>query len=103
MERANIEIVAGSAPILRFRLVVPEDVTAWTTTLYLTDKTDVAVYQQAGQISSLDQSAQLGVFDVPMSKANTLSLGIRTLKYSFWRTNVGAEEPLTSGEFKVTK
>ena len=34
MEKFNIDsIVQGSAPTLRFQLIIPEDVTTWTTDL----------------------------------------------------------------------
>ena len=111
MENFNFDIIASSSPILRFQLTIPEDVSDWTTTLYVKDKTTGNVVLQVNGAladpAQVPNAAALGVFDITLSAVQTSglnSLRIGTSKqyaYAFWRTNVGFEDPLVSGVISV--
>jgi hypothetical protein len=104
MEKTNFDVFAGSAPILRFRLLVPEDVTDWTTTFYLKDKiTDAIILSANGTFNLTDvpDAMTVGVFDIPLTKTQTLAIQPKSYNYCFWRTNPGFEDPLASGTFHL--
>ena len=105
MEKFNFDLIQGSTPLLRFRLLVPEDVTDWDTHLTITNKfTGNTVFEANGTISTEVTDADiLGVFDIALSAADTTALTPQTHYYSFWRTNAGFEDPLVSGTVHVKK
>jgi hypothetical protein len=99
MEKFNFDVIIGSAPVLRFTLVIPENVADWDTTLYIKDKSNCNVLFEAnGAISGeVTDAVDLGVFDVPLSASVTFSFEPNSYNYSFWRTNIGFEDPLAAG------
>lgn len=105
MEKYNIDpLVQGSAPIFRFQLIIPEDVTTWTTAFYMNDATGNTVLTVNGSITAntiVANAALIGSFDVPLTANQTSALFTTTYRYSFWRTNVGFEDPLVSGAITV--
>ncbi len=104
MELFNFTIRQGSAPVLRFRLLVPENVVDWTTTFYLKDQKERIIFQANGAPSGeVTNAALIGVFDVPLTTIETLALIPKVFSFSFWRTNPGFEDPLVSGECTVKK
>jgi hypothetical protein len=105
MERFNFDLIQGSAPILRFRLTVPENITDWDTVLYINDKRSHAnVFTANGAVADsteVPDAQTVGVFDVPLSKQDTLSMEPQSYDYAFWRVNPGFEDPLASGTVRV--
>jgi hypothetical protein len=101
MESQNFDIRRGTAPVLRFRLIVPETVTDWTTTfaVYANSSANVAVLTKSGAPSaSVPNANNLGILDVTLTAAETRSLTQqRDYHYTFARTNPGFEDLLAEG------
>jgi hypothetical protein len=99
-------VIRGTTPRMTFRLkALPSSPTTdWTTSFiikkHVSDVTPILTI--AGALSSdVPNAANLGVFDVALSAAQTLALEARDYAYSFRRTNVGFEDVLTFGTLTV--
>ena len=99
MELANFELISNTAPTLRFSLVIPEDVTGWTTTFVAKRKATDA--NAALSVNGVIADANAGIFDVGLSTALLANLTPGTYVYTFRRTNAGAEDVLTTGNFTL--
>lgn len=89
----------GVAVTLRFTLETAEDVTGWTTQFVLRREagSTTALLTKAG--ATID--AVNGVFDVALTKAETLALSTGDYVFAFGRTNAGSEDLLTEGAVTV--
>lgn len=107
-EQSNIEMFRSTAPILRFQLTTPEPapnyVTGWTTvfTVRTDENANAAVLSIAGALSDVNNALRYGIFDVPVSAANSALL-TNNVKYdwSFRRTDEGYEDVLGHGELRA--
>lgn len=97
-ETVNFEIYKGTAVVLTIPLTHPENVSGWSTKLFVRDKINGnTVLALDGAIANVS----IGVFTVTMPTSNTNTLTFKTYAYSFERTNTGAEDVLTVGQLKV--
>ena len=107
-EKTNFEMFRNTTNLLRFQLTTPEPapgyVTGWTTLFVV--KTSIhantAVLSIAGALSDVNNALRYGIFDVPVSAANSVLLTDR-VKYdwSFRRTDPGYEDVLAHGELQA--
>jgi hypothetical protein len=104
MELYNLDVPVGATRILRFQLIVPQNVSTWTTQFTLTDdRTGAVVDQLAGAVSGIPNAATLGILDVLLSAAVTLAWTPRAYHYTFWRTDPGSEDLLVHGTLNAVR
>ena len=103
MELFNFDLIQNTAPILRFSLAVPANVTGWTTKFYIRDVAGGnVVFSADGTISpTLATATRSGIFEVPLTANNTGSLARKSYPWTFERTNPGFEDVLGAGRVRV--
>lgn len=106
-EITNFQIRQGTAPLLRLSLIAPKDITGWTSSFVLKEHATYAntVLIKAGSTANTQEvplAATLGVFDVKLTKADTLTLTLgKKYHWYFERTDNGSEDVLASGEVEI--
>jgi hypothetical protein len=103
-EISNFTLYRGTSFKVRFRMNPKENVSGWTTRLYIKKHLADAntTLEVAGTISDAFATAVFdGIFDVPLSAAETAALASREYVYAFRRTNLGSEDVLAAGLLTV--
>lgn len=102
MTPVRFPVYRGAAPTLRFTLspVVPAGIAGWTTRFTARRKAsdaDPLALNLAGTVND----ATLCIVDVPITKAQTLSLIAGNYDVTLMRTDAGAEDVLAAGIMTV--
>jgi hypothetical protein len=103
-EKQDITIYRGTAPLLRFVMTTNGSVAGWNIKLSARKHDvdpDPLVLDIVGTIESVGSATTPGIFNVALTKAQTLALQARTYAYSLERTDVGAEDLLSIGSLIV--
>lgn len=102
--RANFTLYRGVPRTLRFTMTGNGSVAGWTTRLYLrTEETapNPLAFEKPGTVADAGSGSTPGIFEVAVTKAESLTLAARPYKFSFERTDVGQENLLTIGVAQV--
>jgi hypothetical protein len=101
-EVTQFVIYSNTAPILRFTLPAPVNISGWTTKFYVKNHPGgTLVLSKDGGTSSVPAAVTKGIFDVSLSASDTLGLGIKTYSWSFERLDAGFEDVLALGTLSV--
>lgn len=103
-EKQDFKLYRGTTALLRFVMMTNGSVSGWTTRLSVrihdTDP-DPLVLDVAGSIEDQGSSSTPGIFNVTITKAQTLTLVPRKYTYSLERVDAGVEDLLAIGTITV--
>lgn len=106
-ESSNFTLYLNTAPVLRFALTTPEPINGWDTLFTLSETLAsnalLSIVGTVANANDVPNALHVGVFDVPISLANTTLLHPRAYVYSFRRTNPSFEDLLAYGIVEVVK